>query len=202
MAAQLHARASGEGQHIDIALFDVQAAMLANQAANWFVSGKAPTRMGNAHPNLAPYQPFPCSDGMVVIAVGNDGQYRALCLALGVESLGTDERFATNARRVAHREDLTLALSALTGKHSMKALMAMLEAAGVPCGPVNTIDQVFEEPQAIHRGLEVQQTRADLDGPVRTVASPIRMSRTPVSYERAPPALGADTDEVLGGLKG
>ncbi|MDQ8028491.1 MAG: CaiB/BaiF CoA-transferase family protein [Brevundimonas sp.] len=202
MAALLHARASGEGQHIDIALFDVQAAMLANQAANWFVSGKAPTRMGNAHPNLAPYQPFPCSDGMVVIAVGNDGQYRALCLALGVESLGTDERFATNAQRVAHRDDLTPTLSALTGKHSMKALMAMLEAAGVPCGPVNTIDQVFEEPQAVHRGLEVQQTRADLDGPVRTVASPIRMSKTPVSYDRAPPALGADTDEVLGGLKG
>ncbi|WP_439470140.1 CaiB/BaiF CoA transferase family protein [Brevundimonas sp.] len=202
MAALLHARASGEGQHIDIALFDVQAAMLANQAANYFVSGKAPTRMGNAHPNLAPYQPFPCSDGMVVIAVGNDGQYRALCLALGVESLGTDARFATNAQRVAHREDLTPALSALTGKHSMKALMAMLEAAGVPCGPVNTIDQVFEEPQAMHRGLEVRQTRADLDGPVRTVASPIRMSKTPVAYDRAPPALGADTDEVLGALKG
>ncbi|WP_420477936.1 CaiB/BaiF CoA transferase family protein [Brevundimonas sp. FT23028] len=202
MAALLHARAGGEGQHIDIALFDVQAAMLANQAANWFVSGKAPTRMGNAHPNLAPYQPFPCSDGMVVIAVGNDGQYRALCLALGVESLGTDARFATNAQRVAHRDELTPALSALTGKHSMKALMAMLEAAGVPCGPVNTIDQVFEEPQAVHRGLEVQQTRADLDGPIRTVASPIRMSKTPVAYDRAPPALGADTDEVLGGLKG
>ncbi|MFC7377932.1 CaiB/BaiF CoA transferase family protein [Brevundimonas sp. GCM10030266] len=202
MAALLHARATGEGQHIDIALFDVQAAMLANQAANYFVSGKAPTRMGNAHPNLAPYQPFPCSDGMVVIAVGNDGQYRALCLALGVESLGTDARFATNAQRVAHRDELTPALSALTGKHSMKALMAMLEAAGVPCGPVNTIDQVFEEPQAVHRGLEVQQTREDLDGPVRTIASPIRMSKTPVAYDRAPPALGADTDEVLGALKG
>ncbi|HEY0925048.1 CaiB/BaiF CoA-transferase family protein [Brevundimonas sp.] len=202
MAALLHARATGEGQHIDIALFDVQAAMLANQATNFFVSGKAPTRMGNAHPNLAPYQPFPCSDGMVVIAVGNDGQYRALCLALGVESLGTDARFATNAQRVAHRDELTLTLSTLTGKHSMKALMALLEAAGVPCGPVNTIDQVFGEPQAVHRCLEVHQTRADLDGPVRTVASPIRMSRTPVAYDRAPPALGADTDEVLGGLKG
>lgn len=198
LAALLHARASGEGQHIDIALFDVQAAMLANQAANYFVSGTAPTRMGNAHPNLAPYQPFPCSDGMVVIAVGNDGQYRALCLALGVEGLGTEARFATNAARIEHRVDLTAELSALTGKHSMKALMAMLEAAGVPCGPVNTIDQVFEEPQARHRGLEVEQTRADLSGPVRTVASPIRMSRTPVRYDLPPPALGADTDVVLG----
>jgi len=200
LAALLHARAAGEGQHIDIALFDVQAAMLANQATNYFVSGKAPTRMGNAHPNLAPYQPFPCSDGMVVIAVGNDGQYRALCTALGVEDLGTEARFATNAARIEHRADLTAELSALTGKHSMKALMAMLEAAGVPCGPVNTIDQVFDEPQAKHRGLEVEQTRADLDGSVRTVASPIRMSRTPVRYDLPPPALGADTDEVLGAL--
>ncbi|MFN3557641.1 MAG: CaiB/BaiF CoA transferase family protein [Brevundimonas sp.] len=202
MAGLLHARASGDGQHIDIALFDVQAAMLANQAANFFVSGIAPTRMGNAHPNLAPYQPFPCADGMVVIAVGNDGQYRALCTALGVEGLGTDPRFATNAARIEHRIALTAELSALTERHSMKALMAMLEAAGVPCGPVNTIDQVFEEPQAVHRGLEVHQTRTDLSGPVRTVASPIRMSKTPVAYDRAPPALGADTQDVLGELAG
>lgn len=200
MAALLHARASGEGQHIDIALFDVQAAMLANQAANFFVSGKAPTRMGNAHPNLAPYQPFACTDGMVVIAVGNDGQYRALCTALGVEGLGTDPRFATNAARIAHRIALTAELSTLTERHSMRALMAMLEAAGVPCGPVNTLDQVFDEPQAVHRGLEVQQSRADLTGPVRTVASPIRMSKTPVRYDLPPPALGADTEAVLGGL--
>jgi crotonobetainyl-CoA:carnitine CoA-transferase CaiB-like acyl-CoA transferase len=197
LAALLHARATGEGQHVDIALFDVQAAMLANQATNYFVSGKAPTRMGNAHPNLAPYQPFPCHDGRVVIAVGNDGQFRALCGALGVEALGTDDRFLTNAVRIEHRAALTAELSALTARHGMKALMAMLEAAGVPCGPVNTIDQVFDEPQARHRGLEVEQSRADLSGPVRTVASPIRMSRTPVVYDLPPPALGEHTDEVL-----
>jgi crotonobetainyl-CoA:carnitine CoA-transferase CaiB-like acyl-CoA transferase len=201
MAALLHARATGQGQHIDIALFDVQAAMLANQATNWFVSGKVPTRMGNAHPNLAPYQPFPCTDGMVVIAVGNDGQFRALCRALGAGGMGADPRFLTNALRIEHRAVMTAELSALTAGLTMHGLMTALEAAGVPCGPVNTIDQVFEEPQAKHRGLEVTQDRADLSGPVRTVASPIRMSLTPVAYDRAPPALGQDTDEVLGGLK-
>jgi crotonobetainyl-CoA:carnitine CoA-transferase CaiB-like acyl-CoA transferase len=198
LAALLHARATGEGQHIDIALFDVQAAMLANQATNFFVSGVAPTRMGNAHPNLAPYQPFQCTDGAVVIAVGNDGQFRQLCAALGAPDLGTDPRFARNADRIAHRAVLTAELSALTAGHDMAGLMALLEAAGVPCGPVNTVDQVFAEPQARARGLEVEQTRPDLAAPVRTVASPIRLSRTPVAYDRPPPALGADTDEVLG----
>ena len=201
LAALMHARATGEGQSIDIALFDVQAAMLANQATNFFVSGNAPTRMGNAHPNLAPYQPFPCSDGMVVIAVGNDGQLRALAKALGVEAMGADPRFATNALRVQHRADLSPALSALTASFTMKGLMAALEAAGVPCGPVNTIDQVFEEPQALHRGLTVEQSRPDLATPVRTVASPIRLSKTPVRYDAPPPKLGQDTDDVLATLK-
>ena len=201
LAALLHARATGQGQHIDIALFDVQAAMLANQATNFFVSGKAPTRMGNAHPNLAPYQPFPCTDGMVVIAVGNDGQFRALAQALGAPGLGVDPRFASNALRIEHRAVLTAELAALTAGQTMKALMATLEAAGVPCGPVNTVDQVFEEPQAKHRGLEVTQARADLSEPVRTVASPIRMSKTPAAYDLPPPALGEHTDEVLGPLR-
>ena len=201
LAALWHARATGEGQHVDIALFDVQAAMLANQATNWFVSGKAPTRMGNAHPNLAPYQPFPCSDGMVVIAVGNDGQFRALTRALGVEPMGADPRFSTNALRVQHRAELSPALSALTAGFTMKGLMAALEAAGVPCGPVNTIDQVFDEPQALHRGLTVEQSRPDLATPIRTVALPIRLSKTPVRYDAPPPKLGQDTDDVLSALK-
>ncbi|MBK1969552.1 MULTISPECIES: CaiB/BaiF CoA transferase family protein [Brevundimonas] len=198
LAALWHARASGEGQHVDIALFDVQAAMLANQATNYFVSGKAPTRMGNAHPNLAPYQPFPCSDGMVIIAVGNDGQFRALCGALGLE---VEDRFTTNALRVANREALGPLIAAQTEGFTMQGLMQALEAAGVPCGPVNTIDQVFEEPQAIHRGLTVEQTRPDLADPVRTVASPIRLSKTPVRYDAPPPKLGQDTEAVLGALK-
>ncbi|EKY23465.1 III protein, CoA-transferase family, partial [Brevundimonas diminuta 470-4] len=134
LAALWHARATGEGQHVDIALFDVQAAMLANQATNYFVSGKAPTRMGNAHPNLAPYQPFACSDGMVIIAVGNDGQFRALCGALGLEA---EDRFATNALRVAEREALGPLIATKTEGFTMQGLMQALETAGVPCGPVN-----------------------------------------------------------------
>ena len=196
--AALHAaRETGEGRHIDIALFDVQAAMLANQATNWFVSGVAPTRMGNAHPNLSPYQPFPCSDGMVVIAVGNDGQFRNLCTALGEPDLGTDERFAANAGRVANRDQLGPILSALTGPLTMAALMKRLQDAGVPCGPVNTVDQVFAEPQAVARDLTVEQTRHDLNAPVRTVASPIRMNGAPAVADRPPPALGQHTDAVL-----
>ena len=201
LAALLHARATGQGQHVDIALFDVQAAMLANQATNWFVSGKAPTRMGNAHPNLVPYQPFSTSDGMVVIAVGNDGQYRALCGVLGADALAADPRYAANAGRIEHRAELVAAISALTRALTMAELFARLEAAGVPCGPVNTIDQVFEEPQALHRGLEIALNRDDLSAPTKTVASPIRLSETPVRYDRAPPVLGADTEEVLGSLK-
>ena len=200
LAALLHARATGQGQHVDIALFDVQAAMLANQATNYFVSGKAPTRMGNAHPNLVPYQPFPASDGMVVIAVGNDSQYRTLCGVLGAEDLGADPRYAANAGRIEHRTELVAVLSALTRTLTMAELFARLEAAGVPCGPVNTIDQVFEEPQALHRGLAVDLPRDDLSKPARTVASPIRLSATPVRYDRAPPVLGADTEAVLADL--
>ncbi|MEH6664415.1 MAG: CaiB/BaiF CoA-transferase family protein [Brevundimonas sp.] len=196
--AALHAaRETGEGRHIDIALFDVQAAMLANQATNYFVSGVAPARMGNAHPNLSPYQPFPCSDGMVVIAVGNDSQFRSLCTALGEPDLGSDVRFAANAGRVANRDQLGPILSALTAPLTMAALMQRLEAAGVPCGPVNTVDQVFAEPQAVARGLTVEQTRDDLNAPVRTVASPIRMNGAPAVADRPPPALGQHTDDVL-----
>ncbi|RZJ95880.1 MAG: CoA transferase, partial [Brevundimonas sp.] len=167
LAALLHARATGEGQHIDLALFDVQAAMLANQAANFFATGRSPGRLGNAHPNLAPYQPFPCSDGMAVIAVGNDGQFRALAKALGVEGMGADPRFTTNALRVEHRAALSAEVSALTAGHTVKGLLAVLEAAGVPAGPVNTVAQVFEEPQAVHRALAVSQTRTDLTAPIR-----------------------------------
>lgn len=200
LAALLHARATGQGQHLDIALFDVQAAMLANQATNFFASGQAPSRMGNAHPNLAPYQPFPCLDGAVVIAVGNDGQFRALCRALGDPAMGDDPRFAANAQRVEHRAALTAALLTLTSPFAMKDLMSRLEQAGVPCGPVNTVDQVFEEPQAVHRRLVVEQQRDDLSQSIRTVASPLRLSLTPVAYDRPPPRLGQHTAEVLAGI--
>jgi crotonobetainyl-CoA:carnitine CoA-transferase CaiB-like acyl-CoA transferase len=197
LAALLHARTTGQGQHVDMALFDVQAAMLANQATNFFVSGAAPQRMGNAHPNLAPYQPFPTEDGAIVIAVGNDGQFRSLCAALGVPELGEDARFTGNAQRVAHRHELADQLKRLTVARTTDAWITALEAAGVPCGPINTIDRVFAEPQAVARGLVVEQERADLSGPVKTVASPIRLSETPAVYRSAPPALGEHTDAVL-----
>ena len=197
LAALLHARATGQGQQIDIALFEVQAAMLANQATNWFVSGEVPARLGNAHPNLAPYQPFPTSDGSVVIAVGNDGQFAALCGALGDPGIAADPLFKTNAVRVEHRRALGERLSGLTMTRTTAHWIAALQIAGVPCGPINTIDEVFAEPQAVARELVISQPREDLAKPVRTVASPIRLSGTPTAYGAAPPALGADTDEVL-----
>jgi crotonobetainyl-CoA:carnitine CoA-transferase CaiB-like acyl-CoA transferase len=197
LAALLHARATGEGQHVDLALFDVQAAMLANQATNYFVSGTAPRRMGNAHPNLAPYQPFHTKNGLLIIAVGNEGQFRALCEELGDPALADDARFRSNALRVKHREALAARLEELLRAADAHAWIGRLEARGVPCGPINTVDQVFAEPQAEARGLVVEQTRKDLGGPVRTVANPIRLSKTPATYRSAPPALGGDTDEVL-----
>ncbi|NEX94147.1 CaiB/BaiF CoA-transferase family protein [Caulobacter sp. 17J65-9] len=197
LAALLHARATGQGQHVDLALFDVQAAMLANQATNFFVSGRAPQRLGNAHPNLCPYQPFATADGSIVVAVGNDGQYRALCKALGDEALGEDHRFLTNALRVANRAELIPLLTALTETGTTHHWIKALEAAGVPCGPINTIDAVFAEPQAKARGLVVEQAREDLAIPVKTVASPVRLSQTPVAYVTPPPALGEHTDQVL-----
>ncbi len=197
LAALLHARATGEGQHIDIALFEAQAAMLANQATNWFVSGEVPRRLGGAHPNLAPYQPLPTADGDLVVAVGNDGQFQALCRALGAPELGQDPCFNTNALRVGHRAELTAALEALTTARTTHAWIGILEAAGVPCGPINTVEEVFAEPQAQARGLVVEQARGDLDAPIRSVASPMRLSATPVSYRAPPPALGQDTEAVL-----
>jgi len=196
----LHARATGEGQHMDIALFDVQAAVLANQASNYFATGQPPGRLGNAHPNLAPYQVFATADGAIVLAVGNDGQFRAFAKAAGAPKLGEDPRFATNAQRVAARAELAQLMAPILAGRETKAWIALLEAAGVPCGPINSIDQVFEEPQAVHRGLVVEQSRDDLAVPIRTVASPIRASRTPVVVERPPPSLGADTSAVLSGL--
>ena len=202
LAALLHARATGQGQHIDLALFDVQAAMLANQASNFFVSGKVPRCTGNRQPNLAPYETFPAADRPIVIAVGNDGQFRALCRALGDPAMAEDPRFKTNALRVEHRLELAALMSAITAKSPAQHWVDALEVAGVACGPINTIDQVFEEPQALARELVVTQTRDDIAAPIRSIASPIRMSETPVAYPSAPPALGADTEAVLKDLLG
>ncbi|MFV4649073.1 CaiB/BaiF CoA transferase family protein, partial [Mycobacterium tuberculosis] len=176
---------------------DVMSAMLANQAANWFASGEAPGRVGNAHPNLVPYQLFATADGALVLAVGNQGQYQAFCRAAGAEGLASDPRFATNADRIAHRAELVAELAPLFATRTTQDWIAVLEAAGVPCGPINTIDQVFAEPQAEARGLTIEMARADMAAPIRMVRSPLRLSKTPPVQDRAPPILGADTDEVL-----
>jgi formyl-CoA transferase len=195
LAALRHAERTGLGQHLDIALLDCQAAMLANQAMNYFVSGAAPTRLGNAHPNIAPYQVLPTADGHFVLAVGNDGQFKAFCLAAGLD-LFEDPGFTTNALRVTNRGALIPLLEQATRKQTTAAWIAQLEVAGVPCGPINRIDQVFADPQAIARDLAHTMTRpGGVD--VTLVASPLRLSACPPCTDRAPPPLGHDTDAAL-----
>ncbi len=201
LAALLHRERTGRGQTIDLALLDVQVASLANQAMNYLVSGVAPRRLGNAHPNVVPYQDFPTADGDMIIAVGNDGQFLRLCAALGHAEWGSDPRFATNALRVANREALIPLLRQATVTRPTREWVARLEAVGVPCGPINTLDAVFDDPQVQARGLALRM-RHDAGAEVTLVANPIRLSDTPPSYRTAPPLLGQHTREVLAGLLG
>ena len=198
-AALIARTRTGAGQHIDMALLDTQVGVLANQALNYLVSGRAPRRMGNAHPNIVPYQEFPVVDGHVIVAVGNDGQFRALCGVLGMPTLAEDARFATNRARVANREALVPMIAERTASFPRAGLLAALEAAGVPAGPINTVADVFADPQVIARGM-----RMDLDGgdgaSVPSVRTPIRMSATPPEYGRPSPRLGADTAVILTAL--
>ena len=187
---------SGEGQHIDLALLDVQVACLANQALNYLVSGKAPKRMGNAHPNIVPYQDFPTADGDMILAIGNDGQFARFCAIAGRPEWADDERFLTNAARVAQRKELIPLLRQATVMRTTAEWIAALEAAAVPCGPINDLDAVFADPQVRARGLALAMPHP-LGGTAPQVASPIRLSATPVAYRRAPPTLGQDTDAVL-----
>ncbi len=196
MAALAHRDKSGEGQHIDLALLDTQVAVLANQAANYLVGGVVPGRLGNAHPNIVPYQAMPTADGHVILAIGNDGQFRRFCQLVGRAELADDPRFVSNAERVRNREILITILLPLMKTKSSAEWIALFEAAGVPCGPINSLDQVFADPQVRHRGMV-----AHLDHPLaddlNLVANPIRFSKTSVAYDRAPPLLGADTEEIL-----
>lgn len=201
LAALRHAERTGQGQHLDVALMDCQAAMLANQAQNWFVGGKAPGRLGNAHPNIVPYQVFATADGFIVLAVGNDGQFASFCRVAGVEALAADPLYSRNADRVANRTALVALLEPVLKGRTSRDWMDALETAGVPCGPINTIDQVFADPQVVARGLAVETLRPGV-GPVTTVAHPVKYSATPPRAERAPPALGADTAWALGDLLG
>lgn len=198
MAALRRRDATGEGGHVDMALFDTQVSVLANQALNFLVSGKAPRRMGNAHPNIVPYQVFPVADGHIVIATGNDGQYVKLCKVLGAPELAQDPTYATNALRVKHRKALCDRLAELTRTFLRADLLAGLEKAGVPAGPINTVADVFDDPQAIHRGL-----RVDLDAPaaaagtIPSVRTPLMIDGVPQVSDRHSPRLGEHTDDVL-----
>jgi len=195
-AALAERERSGLGQHIDLALLDVQVAALGNQAANFLCGGKVPQRMGNAHPNIVPYQDFPTADGDMILAIGNDGQFSRFCAIAGHPEWATDERFATNPQRVAHRAILIPLLRQTTVMRTTTEWITAFEAAAVPCGPVNRIDQVFADPQVIARGLKVEMPHPTA-GTVALVANPVRLSASPVQYQRPPPLLGQHTEEVL-----
>jgi crotonobetainyl-CoA:carnitine CoA-transferase CaiB-like acyl-CoA transferase len=192
---------SGVGQHIDIALLDTVVSMMANQGQNYFVGGNVPTRSGAEHPNLAPYRTFATSDGYAIVAVGNDGQFRKLCGVLGLEALADDARFAKNSDRVRNRRPLAELIEARTRTWTMSALVEALSRVDVPSGPINTLDQVFEDPQVTHRELKVNLPHA-LGVDVATIRNPLRFSATPARYEQAPPMLGQHTDEVLARVAG
>jgi crotonobetainyl-CoA:carnitine CoA-transferase CaiB-like acyl-CoA transferase len=200
-AAIVHRAQSGLGQHLDLALLDSQIALLAYQNTNYFATGTPPGRIGNLHPNIVPYQPFHTADGEVIIACGNDNLYRKMCEAAGCLELAEDPRFATNGKRVENRVELTRLLKEIFARRSTREWLQVLEAAGVPNGPINDVSQVFEEPQVRARGV-----RVELDHPVAgklpTVASPMRFSATPLEHRTPPPLLGEHTDEVLRALLG
>jgi crotonobetainyl-CoA:carnitine CoA-transferase CaiB-like acyl-CoA transferase len=196
LGAVAHRDQTGEGQYIDLALLDVQVACLANQNMNYLTTGQPPRRMGNAHPNIVPYQDFPTADGDMILAIGNDSQFAALCAVLGHAEWSSDERFASNRARVAHRGELIPLLRQATVMRSTQEWIAALEAANVPCGPINNLQQVFADPQVQARGMRIELPHPSA-GQVPLVANPIRYSATPVEYHSAPPLLGQHTAAVL-----
>jgi glutaryl-CoA transferase len=199
LAALAHRERTGEGQHIDLALLDVQVATLANQAMNYLISGQSPSRLGNAHPNIVPYQACPTADGHIILAVGNDRQFRKFCQVAACPELADDPRFATNAARVNHREELMSRLKPVLKSRPKAEWISQLEAAGVPCGPIHTLAEVFAHPQ-----VEARQMRIELDHPqagrVPLVGNPMKFSRTPLVYRQAPPILGEHNREVFQNL--
>lgn len=196
LAALRHTERTGEGQHLDVALLDCQIAMLSNQASNFLVSGVAPKRLGNAHPNIAPYQVFKTQDGYVVIAVGNDGQFAAFAEAIGAADLADDERFKTNRARIRNRSEMLAAIEPKLLTRTTAQWLEAMEEATVPAGPINSIDAVFSDPQVQSRNVTAEIDRPDAGG-VRMVLHPVKYSKTPAKSEGAPPVLGAHTQEVL-----
>lgn len=197
-AALLERQRSGRGQYIDLALFDVQAAVLANQAANYLVGGIVPQRLGNAHPNIVPYQAFATRDAHIILAVGNDSQFAAFC-QLVEEDWASDERFSTNAARVANREVLCAMIAGHLARHEKSWWLQELEARNIPCGPINNIAEVYNDPQLKHRQLRRRFNHALKDG-LELPVSPLRFSRSTSNESTAPPLLGQHTDSVLQAL--
>ena len=200
-AALAYRERSGSGQHLDLALLDSQIALLAYQNTYYFAAGEAPRRIGNLHPNIVPYQPFRAADGEVILACGNDNLYRKFCEAAGCPELARDPRFETNGKRVENRAELTRLLAQVFAKRTKREWLELLEAAGVPNGPINNIAEVFEEPQVKARGVRIELEHAAA-GKVPLVASPMRFSQTRIDYRQAPPVLGEHTEQVLRGLLG
>ncbi|MDX1716276.1 MAG: CaiB/BaiF CoA-transferase family protein [Anderseniella sp.] len=192
---------TGKGQHIDVALMDCMSAVLANQALNYLVSGTPPTRMGNAHPNIVPYQVFPASDGHLIIATGSQGQWAKMCQVLGLDELIEDARFLTNSDRVKNRDELAALISDKTSQRTRDEMLEAFEAVFVPAGPINTVADTFNDPQVIARKLRVDVPAGD-GVMVPSVRTPITFSESTLKLERASPALGEHSDEVLGALKG
>lgn len=195
-AALIHAMKSGEGQFVDMALLDVQAGILANQNLNYLISGNSPKKLGNSHPNISPYEVIATEDGHLILAVGNDGQFRRLCRVLGIDALADDERFATNKARVANRDEVRRLVLAETVKWKKADLLTACGNNAVPAGPINSIAEMFADPQVKARGLKIELQAAD-GTIIPGVRSPIMLSKTPLAYHRPSPALGEHTAEIL-----
>ena len=203
LAALRHRDMTGEGQHIDMALLDTQVAWLANLGQGYLTSGELPVRLGNAHATVVPYQVFRTSDSHIVLAIGNDGQFRKFCDFAGAPALAADPRFATNPARIRHRAELIPELSVIIARETSAYWIRELERIGVPCGPINDLAQVFADPQVCARGMTIELPHPAAGGkPTPLIANPIKLSQTPISYDRAPPTLGQHTDEVLRELLG
>jgi formyl-CoA transferase len=200
-AALAHRETSGAGQHLDLALLDTQVGVLANQGMNFLATGQPPGRIGNAHPNIVPYQPFRTKDGDVILACGNDNLFNKFCEMAGCQHLASDPRFSTNSKRVENRDAITALLAEIFRKRTTKEWCDALEAAGVPNGPINNLKQVFDEPQVAARGMRIELEHP-LAGKVPLIASPMKFSGTPLEHRAAPPTLGQHTDEVLSRLLG
>jgi crotonobetainyl-CoA:carnitine CoA-transferase CaiB-like acyl-CoA transferase len=196
LAALAGREVSGEGDHIDVAMLDVQTAVLANQAMNYLMTGRTPQRQGNRHPNIMPQDVFSCRDGDVVLAVGNDGQFAKMCQAVGRPELGSDPRFAKNPDRVRHKDELMPLIAEIFAEWQRAELVATMERAGVPCGPINSIAEVFEDPQIKHRAMQIELPHPTA-GHVPLVGSPLKFEQAETVYRRAPPLLGQHSEQVL-----